>query len=216
MKDFQYPDDIYTEAETDPNTLANLGPLAKLAGVWEGKRGVDINPKAEGPEKILISNVTKPIQPMRKPMVRNSIMDYVITLILSSQVKLETFHDQVGYWLWEPETGNILLTGSIPRGQTFIAVGNAPADAKEFTVKAVRGSLTNGIISNPFLERSFTTESFEMTVKFHDDGSWSYDQTTTMIIPNYDAPFEHRDRNRLTKIADPKLNPTAAAEQGGE
>ena len=49
MKDFQYPDDIYTEAETDPNTLANLGPLARLAGVWEGKRGVDINPKAEGP-----------------------------------------------------------------------------------------------------------------------------------------------------------------------
>ena len=34
-----------------------------------------------------------------------------------------------------------------------------------------------------------------------------------MIIPNYDAPFEHRDRNRLTKIADPKLNPTAAAEK---
>ena len=115
-------------------------------------------------------------------MVRNSIMDYVITLILSSQVKLKP-STTVGYWLWEPETGNILLTGSIPRGQTFIAVGNAPADAKEFTVKAVRGSLTNGIISNPFLERSFTTESFEMTVKFHDDGSWSYDQTTTMIIP---------------------------------
>ena len=49
-----------------------------------------------------------------------------------------------------------------------------------------------------------------------DDGTWSYDQTTTMIIPNYDAPFEHRDRNRLTKIGEPKLNPTAAAEQGGE
>ena len=100
MKDFQYPDDIYTEAETDPNTLANLGPLAKLAGVWEGKRGVDINPKAEGPEKILISNVTKPIQPMRKPMVRNSIMDYVITLHIVEPGEVETFHDQVGYWLW--------------------------------------------------------------------------------------------------------------------
>ena len=34
--------------------------------------------------------------------------------------------------------------------------------------------------------------------------------------PNYDAPFEHRDRNRLTKIGEPKLNPTAAAEQEGE
>ena len=30
MKDFLYPDDIYTEAETDPNTLANLGPLADV------------------------------------------------------------------------------------------------------------------------------------------------------------------------------------------
>ena len=38
----------------------------------------------------------------------------------------------------------------------------------------------------------------------------------SMIIPNYDAPFEHRDRNRLTKIGEPKLNPTAAAEQEGE
>ena len=34
--------------------------------------------------------------------------------------------------------------------------------------------------------------------------------------PNYDAPFEHRDRNRLTKIGEPKLNPTAAAEKEDE
>ena len=87
MKDFQYPDDIYTEAETDPNTLANLGPLAKLAGVWEGKRGVDINPKAEGPEKDPYIERTKPIQRMRKPMVHSSIMDYVITPILYNQAK---------------------------------------------------------------------------------------------------------------------------------
>ena len=52
-----------------------------------------------------------------------------------------------------------------------------------------------------------------MTVKFHDDGTWSYDQTTILIIPNYDAPFEHRDRNRLTKIAEATPNPTALAAQ---
>ena len=28
--------------------------------------------------------------------------------------------------------------------------------------------------------------------------------------------IKHRDRNRLTKIGEPKLNPTAAAEQEGE
>jgi len=49
MPDF--PDDIFTEpAEVDPDTLANLGPLRRLAGIWEGQRGVDINPKADGPE----------------------------------------------------------------------------------------------------------------------------------------------------------------------
>ena len=87
MKDFQYPDDIYTEAETDPNTLANLGPLARLAGVWEGKRGVDINPKAEGPEKDPYIERYEAHPTDAQPMVRNSIMDYVITLILYDRAK---------------------------------------------------------------------------------------------------------------------------------
>ena len=33
------------------DTLANLGPLRRLAGVWESDQGVDINPKADGPER---------------------------------------------------------------------------------------------------------------------------------------------------------------------
>ena len=46
------PDDIFTEpSDVDPDTLANLGPLRRLAGIWEGDRGVDINPKADGPER---------------------------------------------------------------------------------------------------------------------------------------------------------------------
>ena len=36
-----YPEDIYTEpANVDVNTLRNLGPLAAMAGVWEGQRGM--------------------------------------------------------------------------------------------------------------------------------------------------------------------------------
>ena len=43
-------DDIYTEpSPIDANTLACLGPLAPLAGVWEGEGGVDVAPKAAGP-----------------------------------------------------------------------------------------------------------------------------------------------------------------------
>ena len=37
MADF--PEDIYTEAEPSVDTLANLGPLRALAGVWEGDDG---------------------------------------------------------------------------------------------------------------------------------------------------------------------------------
>lgn len=211
MTDFHYPKDIYTEAEPDVNTLANLGPLTGLAGVWEGKRGVDINPKAEGAVKDpYIERVElQPIDAQTNGPQLFYGLRYHTHIVQPDDV--ETFHDQVGYWLWEPATGNILFTVSIPRGQTLMAVGNAPADAKTFTVKAVRGSLTNGIISNPFLEQSFTTESYEITVKINDDGTWSYDQSTMMIIPGYDEPFNHRDRNRLTKIAEPTPNPTALA-----
>ncbi len=45
------PDDIFTEPDSSPDTLANLGPLRRFAGIWEGQRGVDLNPKAEGPER---------------------------------------------------------------------------------------------------------------------------------------------------------------------
>ena len=31
-----YGADLYTEPDGDPDTLANLGPLAPLAGVWDG------------------------------------------------------------------------------------------------------------------------------------------------------------------------------------
>jgi hypothetical protein len=34
----ELPDDIFTEPEdVDPETLANLGPLSGLAGLWQGQ-----------------------------------------------------------------------------------------------------------------------------------------------------------------------------------
>ena len=34
-----FPKDIYTEPDFDPDTLANLGPLTGMAGIWEGSEG---------------------------------------------------------------------------------------------------------------------------------------------------------------------------------
>lgn len=44
--------DIFTEPEdVSPDGLANLGPLRRLAGSWQADKGIDVNPKAEGPEQ---------------------------------------------------------------------------------------------------------------------------------------------------------------------
>jgi len=48
MADF--PKDIFTEPEFDPDTLANLGPLSGMGGIREGLKGTDEHPVAEGSE----------------------------------------------------------------------------------------------------------------------------------------------------------------------
>jgi len=123
---------------------------------------------------------------------------------------VETFHDQVGYWLWEPATGAIFHTLAIPRAQVAMAIGQAAPDAKTFRVEAVRGSETNGIVSNPFLEQAFKTIRWSIAVTIHPDGRWSYEQDTVMIVRGVPDSFHHTDRNTLTKIGEPTPNPLAA------
>jgi len=120
-----------------------------------------------------------------------------------------TYHDQVGYWLWEPETGTVMHSLTIPRGQTVLAAGQAAPDAKSFTLSAQRGTEGYGICSNPWLDAHFRTDSFTITVTIHDDGSWSYDEDTVMMIKGQDEPFHHRDTNRLTRVEAPVPNPVA-------
>jgi len=50
-----------------------------------------------------------------------------------------TFHDQVGYWLWEPATGLVQQTLAIPRGQVLLASGHAKPDDAAIVVTATRG-----------------------------------------------------------------------------
>ena len=207
----KFPEDIYTEAETDTDTLANLGPLAALAGVWTSSRGLDVAPKADGPEKqAFIENYT--LQPI-DAQVNGPQLLYGLryhTQIFKPDDP-ETFHDQVGYWLWEPAAGNLILTLAIPRGQVAMYAGHAAADAKSFTLQALRGSLTNGIVSVPFLEHAFRTDSCTITVTVNADGTWSYEHDTVLVIPGQAEPFHHTDRNTLRKVGEPSLNPTALA-----
>ena len=53
------PHDIFTEpTNVDPDTLANLGPLRRLAGRWRARKDVDLAPKPQGPERwVFIENI---------------------------------------------------------------------------------------------------------------------------------------------------------------
>lgn len=207
----EYPEDIYTEAEPDPYTLANLGPLAGLAGIWTSAAGQDVAPKAEGPETSAYIEHAE-FQPIDAQTNGPQIfygLRYHVRIVKPDEV--ESFHDQVGYWLWEAATGTLIQTLSIPRGQTAMAMGHAQPDAKTFKLEAVRGAETNGILSNPFLEHAFKTLSYNIAVTIHDDGSWSYEQETLMSVRGRAEPFRHTDRNTLRKIGEPTPNPTARA-----
>ena len=205
-----YPTDIYTEpSDVDVDTLANLGPLRALAGVWQGTRGLDVKPKAEGPKKqAYVERIElQPIDPQTNGPQLLYGLRYHTHVTKPDQVK--TYHDQVGYWLWEPATGCIIHTLTIPRGQTAMASGQAAADARSFELKATQGLDTWGICSAPFLLGAFKTTEFRIKVTAYDDGTWGYEEDTVLQIRGQAEPFHHVDRNRLSKIAEPTPNPLA-------
>jgi hypothetical protein len=204
----EFPADIFTEpADLDVDTLANLGPLRAMAGVWEGVKGLDTKPVVEGTEnQLFVERIElQPIDPQTNGPQTYYGLRYHTHIVKPGEV--ETYHDQIGYWLWEPATGTLVQTLAIPRAQTALAMGQAAADAKTFELTAKRGETTNGICSNPFLEYAFRTESYTIKVTLHDDGRWSYYEDTVMMVRGRDEPFHHIDRNTLTKVAEPTPNP---------
>lgn len=202
--------DIYTEpSNIDINTLANLGPLAPMAGVWQGTRGLDVKPKAEGAKKqVYVENIDlQPIDPQTNGPQLYYGLRYHTHVTKPEQVK--TYHDQVGYWLWEPATETIIHTLTIPRGMVVMAVGKAAADAKTFELVATCDDPNFGIRSAPFLDEAFKTVEFRIQVTIHDDGSWSYEQDTVLKILGQEELFHHVDKNHLFKTIEAKPNPLA-------
>jgi hypothetical protein len=204
-----FPADIFTEPEPDVDTLANLGPLRALAGVWTGTGGLDVHPAADGTEDDAFVErfELQPTDPQTNGPQLYYGLRYHTRIVRPGEV--ETFHDQVGYWLWEPATGTILQTVAIPRGQTALAIGHAAPDATTFELVARRGSTVNGILSNPFLEHAFRTLEYRVRVTVHADGTWSYDEDTLLEVHGRPEPFHHTDRNTLTRIGPAVPNPLA-------
>ena len=215
-----YGSDIYTEADSDSDTLTELGPLRPLAGIWTSGDGADVHPVGPGSD---IAGLVVDGQEHNAFVERYELepidrqtngpqlfygLRYHTHIVKPGEV--ETFHDQVGYWLWEPAARTVVHTLAIPRGLVLLAAGTAEANATEFEVSATLGSEVYGILSNPFLDAAFQTVSFRMRVTVNDDGTWSYEEHTALRIPDRQGLVDHVDRNTLRRIANPTPNPLAA------
>jgi hypothetical protein len=205
-----FPQDIFTEPQGySVDTLSNLGPLTGMAGIWEGIRGLDVKPKADGPKKqAYVERIElQPVDPQTNGPQLFYGLRYHTHITKPDQVK--TYHDQVGYWLWEPANGNLIHTLSLPRGMITMASGNASPDAKQFELLAKENDPAAGISSNPFLNYAFRTVEYRIKVTINDDQTWSYEQDTVMKIKDQAELFHHVDNNTLRKIGDATPNPLA-------
>jgi hypothetical protein len=206
----QFSEDIYTEpSNVDVDTLRNLGPLRGMAGIWEGQRGLDVKPKVDGPKmQAYVEHIeAQPIDPQTNGPQLFYGLRYHTHVVKPGQVKM--YHDQVGYWLWEPVTNTVIHTLTIPRAQVVMAAGKASADAKEFELIATHDSESFGIRSAPFLDYAFKTIEFRIRITTNPDGTWSYNEDTVLMIRGKPDLFHHTDKNTLTKIAEPTPNPLA-------
>ena len=182
-------------------TPAELGPLAGLAGTWEGDQGIDISyHHAEGEivetpyrEKVEL----KPFGPVDNGVQQLFGLDY--RMAAYKQGEDEPFHTEVGYWLWDAANGQFMRSFMVPRGQVVIAGGDAKADSKVIELKAEHGSNTYGVLSNKHLEANAFTPSYTCTITIG-DGEWSYDETTTYEVKAKGLTIAHRDRNTLKKV----------------
>lgn len=178
-----------------------FGPLADLIGIWEGDKGDDIAPSDDrGTEnnKFRERMVFEPAGLVQNHEQTLHALRYSTRAWRIGEP--DSFHEEVGYWIWEPSTKQVMRSFIIPRGIAVIAGGLAEVGAREFVLKAENGSCTFGICLNPFLDREFKIVEFKMNFRFLDKNHISYDQDTVLKLARKTDFFHHTDKNTLTRV----------------
>jgi hypothetical protein len=179
------------------------GPLAALIGEWEGTGGLDSafsHSKGEVLATPYLEKVTmKPFGPVDNGSQHLYGLDYKTAMWRDDEEN--PFHTEVGYWLWDAATGEVLRGFVVPRGITVLAgaIGVA-ADATEFTLTAKLGDPKYGISENDYLGQKASSTAYTVTITANADGTWSYSENTTLDMAEFDEPFPHTDSNTLTKV----------------
>lgn len=179
----------------------DYGPLGALVGSWEGDKGMDVSPEPDGIEE----------NPYYERIVFEAAGDVTnaesqtLAIVRYHQVVTRksddtVFHDQIGYWTWDPATRTITQPINIPRAVAVLAGGKFEGDASGseivLQVYAKKGDPDWGIIESPFMRDNASTLAFDHRVEVRGN-RMKYSEMTSLDI--YGRKFEHSDTNELTR-----------------
>ena len=185
------------------DTTSEWGPLAALAGEWQGTGGLDSSyshARGEVVSTPYLEKVTmKPFGPVQNGKQSLYGLDYKTAMWKDGEEN--PFHTEVGYWLWDADTNEVLRGFVVPRGIVVLAGGKAAADAREFTMTAEVGSPTYAIGENTSLAAHASSQKYTVTITLNDDGSWSYTEDTSLRMDQFQSIFPHTDSNTLHRVS---------------
>lgn len=179
----------------------DYGPLAQLLGKWVGTKGLDNAPDADAnPDKTAFTDeinftVAGPAENAEEQELVAIKYHHVVRKIENGLI----FHDQIGHWIYEPSTNNIMHSLSIPRGVCLLAGGKYKESNEEglFNVEAKQGSNTFGIVQSPFMIDKAKTTAFRMALSVKNN-ELKYREIMSLEI--YEKKFEHSDESILHRV----------------
>ena len=179
------------------------GPLEALVGDWASDKGGLDSAFSHSKGEVLgtpyLEKLSmKPFGPVDNGNQHLYGLDYKSAMWRDDEEN--PFHTEVGYWLWDSATDEVMRGFVVPRGITVLADGTGAADAKQFSLMARPGHPQYSIGENKYLADHASTLSYDVTITINDDGSWSYDEMTMLKMDEFPEPFAHSDRNTLRKV----------------
>jgi len=176
------------------------GPLAALAGTWRGDEGLDVawshahGASWESPytEELTLT----PFGPVVNGSQHLCGLDHRSSMWRGGEQV--PFHTEVGYWLWDGATGEVLKCFVVPRGISLVAGGTAGPGATAFELRAGEG--TYRIAENRYLASEASTLSYLLEVEVRGPDEWAYSSTTMLRMRGLDEPYPHTDRNVLRRV----------------
>ncbi len=180
--------------------FSEFGPLIPLIGRWQGDGGLDVAPEPDGDSKTPYFE-TIDIEAVGDVENAESQQLWVLRYhqVVSRKADQCVFHDQVGYWMWDPQTQVIMQSLTIPRGLSLLAGGGVSHDGDKSTFK-VSAALDNEqwqISQSPFMSNKAKTLAYDITLSVEGD---SLEYSQDIILDIYGKHFRHSDNNTLTRV----------------